>query len=159
MAFLSDRWSLIGRGSYIKQRHLGIIQAGPAKTLKTSQYRCAALIFSSSDLKFWHAIWTKLTKTTRRTRKNKNKSLTFHQLHDFGKLLAGHMSAIFFSFLVCRVLFWWAWSISRVKISGPNFIEKCMAKFPPKGLCIQIYMYFRDSSINFERKWPMKWNA
>ena len=28
------------------------IQAGPAKTLKTSQYRCAALIFSTSDLKF-----------------------------------------------------------------------------------------------------------
>ena len=27
-------------------------QAGPAKTLKTSQYRSAALSFSSSDLKF-----------------------------------------------------------------------------------------------------------
>ena len=38
-------------------------------------------------------------------------------------------------------------------------IERCMAKFPPKGLCIQIYIYFRDSSITFERKWPMKWNA
>ena len=40
-----------------------IQQAGPAKTIKTSQYRRAALIFSSSDLKFCHVVWTKLTKT------------------------------------------------------------------------------------------------
>ena len=58
--------------------------------------------------------------STRRTRKKK--LWTFHQFHDFGKLLAGHLSAIFLlSFGVRRVTFRWAWSKSRVKISGPNF--------------------------------------
>ena len=86
-------------GMYILGRG---VQAGPAKTLKTSQYRCAALIYSSSDLKFWHVIWTKLAKTVLlgELKKNYQKNpLTFHQFHDFGKLLAGHMSAIFFFFL------------------------------------------------------------
>ena len=35
----------------LQKRKRGRGQARPTKTLKTSQYRCAALIFSSSDLK------------------------------------------------------------------------------------------------------------
>ena len=47
---------------------------------------------------------------------------------------------------------------SKFQVLTPK-IERRTAKFPPKCLCIQVYIYFRDPSITFERKWPMKWNA
>ena len=100
-----------------------LLQAGPAKTLKIDKYRCAPLSFSRSDLKFWHAIQNRLAKTLLGELKTKNENpLTFRPFYDHGKRLAGRMSAVFlFFFWTRQVLFWWARSESRVKISGPNF--------------------------------------
>ena len=68
--------------------------------------------------------------------------------------MAGHMSAIIYFFVEFV-----EYCFGEL---GPNHaskfqvltsrIERCMAKFPPKCRCIQIYIYFRDSSITFERK-------
>ena len=84
------------------------IHVGTAKTLKNYKYRCVPYSFSSSDLKFLHAIQNSLDKKLlgELKRKNENPS-SFRLFHDHAQRLAGRMSAVFFFFLRARqILFW-----------------------------------------------------
>ena len=71
------------------------------------------------------------------------------------KFEAGKSASIFFFFCISLLLFFKLDSnhVQNSKFQVITFkIERSMAKFPPKCLCIQINIYFRDSSITFERK-------
>ena len=138
------------------------IQSGPAKNPAHTQYRDAPSNFMSWDLKFWHAIWSSLADVTK--------------------------AALFFSLFFCKLrcgvrfrrnLYGGREPSNNVKSKKsffgclheivPNHVSKFqgstheiawrIAKFQPKCHCIPIYIYFRDPSITFERKWPMKWTA
>ena len=80
--------------------------------------------------------------TTWRAQNKKNENLlNFRPFHDHGKRLAGRMSAVFFCFV--ELAKYWFGGLDTNHVSKfqvlTSKIERCMATFPPKCLCIQIY--------------------
>ena len=125
-----------------------------------SQYHTQFLEFGSEiltrDFK-----QTKQHIQSRMRKKNKKKCPSTVGPNFLLKLEAGKSASFSFFFASHFHLFSCSFNsnhVSKFQVLTSK-IERCVAKFPPKCLCIQIYIHFRDSSITFEREWPMKGNA
>ena len=136
------------------------VRAEPGKRPWWGQYRNITPKFWSLDLKFWHVISNRLSKTFKIGRKKIMKKMSYYgRPKIFAEVWGGEECIFIFFFSISLSLFLLASNqVAKFQVLTSN-VERCMAKFQPKCLCIQIYIYFRDSSISFERTWPIKLNA
>ena len=102
--------------------------------------------FWSLDLKFWHVISNKLSKTFKIGCKKKNeKNVLLRPAQNFLlKFEAGKSASIFFFLLASHFhVFFYIDSnhVPKFQVIITSKIGRSMAKFPPKCLCIQIYIH------------------